>query len=85
MQKIFYWLKLTVIMSLHELELAERVSDWILCIKGEYVERFGKPEEIFKQGYIRSLFGIETGNFDEENCCMELKAAAGSNEKDRLL
>lgn len=68
---------LTVIMSLHELELAERVSDRILCVKGEYVERFGKPEEIFQQDYIKALFGIETGSFDEENCSMELETAKG--------
>lgn len=68
---------LTVIMSLHELELAERVSDRILCIKGEYVERFGEPEEIFSPGYIRSLFDIEAGSFDEENSSMELEAVKG--------
>lgn len=64
---------LTVIMSLHELELAERVSDKILCVKGEYVERFGEPEEIFKAGYINALFDIQTGSFDEENSSMELE------------
>lgn len=68
---------LTVIMSLHELELAERVSDRILCVKGEYTERFGKPEEIFQKGYIRTLFGIETGSFDEESGGMELEAPKG--------
>lgn len=65
---------LTVIMSLHELELAQRVSDRILCVNGKYVERFGEPEEIFTQGYIRSLFAIETGSFDESNSSMELEA-----------
>lgn len=65
---------LTVIMSLHELELAQRVSDRILCVNGKYVERFGEPEEIFEQGYIRSLFAIETGSFDESNSSMELEA-----------
>lgn len=64
---------LTVIMSIHELELAERVSDRILCVNGAYVERLGKPEEIFRAGYIKSLFGIETGSFDEENGSMELE------------
>ena len=68
---------LTVIMSIHELELAERVSDQILCVNGEYVERFGKPEEIFRAGYIKSLFGIETGSFDEENGNMELEQPRG--------
>ena len=69
---------LTVIMSIHELELAERVSDRILCINGECVDRFGKPEEIFQTGYIKSLFGIETGSFDEENGSMELEPAKGT-------
>lgn len=71
---------LTVIMSLHELELAQRVSDQILCVNGAYVERFGRPEEIFQTGYIQSLFGIETGSFDEENSSMELEAAKGAPE-----
>ncbi len=68
---------LTVIMSLHELELAERVSDKILALKGEYVDRFGSPREIFTPGYIRRLFGISTGSFDEINCSMELQAPGG--------
>ena len=68
---------LTVIMSLHELELAERVSDKILCVNGEYVDRFGTPEEIFKSGYIKSLFGIKTGTYDEEYGNMELNPPTG--------
>ena len=69
---------ITVIMSLHELDLAERVSDKILCINGKYVERFGTPEEIFKEGYISKLFSITSGTFDETTTGMELKAAEGS-------
>ena len=68
---------LTVIMSLHELELAERVSDQILCVKDEYVERYGTPREIFKPDYIRHLFGISVGNYNEENGSMELEAPKG--------
>lgn len=69
---------ITVIMSLHELDLAERVSDKILCINGKYVERFGTPEEIFEEGYISKLFHITSGTFDETTTGMELKAAEGS-------
>ena len=68
---------LTVIMSLHELELAARVSDKILCIKGRYVERFGRPEEVFEPGYLSRLFDISAGSFDEENGSMELEAIKG--------
>lgn len=51
---------LTVIMSLHELELAERISDKVLCVNGERVERFGSPEEVFELEYMMRLFGICT-------------------------
>lgn len=71
---------LTVIMSLHELELAERISDKILCIRGEKAERFGTPEEIFKPGFLGTLFGVETGSFNEENGTLELPAPQGEPE-----
>ncbi len=68
---------LTVIMSLHELELAERVSDKILCINGRYVDRYGTPREIFTRGYISDLFSIESGSYDEESEDMELVRVDG--------
>lgn len=54
---------LTVIMSLHELELAKIVSDKILCLKGQYVERYGTPEEIFEADFIERLFDITEDSF----------------------
>ena len=39
--------KIGVLMSLHELDLAERVSDKIVCVKGENIENYGTPEEVF--------------------------------------
>ena len=55
---------LTVIMSLHELELAKIVSDKILCIKDGYVERCGTPEEIFESDFIKRLFHINEDCFE---------------------
>ncbi len=49
----------TVVMSMHELELAGRISDKILCLKGEYADRFGTPQEVMDKEYIRELFGID--------------------------
>lgn len=69
--------KLAVIMSLHELELAERISDKILCVKGEYIDRFGTPETVFVPGYINELYGIRAGSFDERSCRTELPAVQG--------
>lgn len=56
---------LTVIMSLHELELAEIISDKILCLKGETVEKYGSPKEIFTEGFLHRLFDISEENFQE--------------------
>lgn len=49
---------LAVVMSLHELELARKVSDTIVCVKDGTVDRVGPPEEIFSGGYIASLYGV---------------------------
>lgn len=54
---------LTIIMSLHELEFAKIVSDKILCLQGEYVERYGTPEEVFESDFIERLFDINVKNF----------------------
>ncbi|MCM1262974.1 MAG: ABC transporter ATP-binding protein [Butyrivibrio sp.] len=54
---------LTVIMSLHELELAKIVADKILCLKGEYVQRYGTPEEVFAEDFIERLFDIDEKKF----------------------
>lgn len=72
--------KLTVLMSLHELDMAARISDKILCVKGEYVEKFGTPEEIFRPGYIEKLYGIAAGVFDESSGSAELPAIKGDPE-----
>ena len=41
----------TVIMSLHEIDLAQKVSDKIICVKGDTIAHYGKPEEVFKERY----------------------------------
>ena len=50
--------KLTVIMSVHELDIAQKISDRVLCLKGDNVEKFGTPEEIFTKDFIRDLFDV---------------------------
>ncbi|MDD6306813.1 MAG: ABC transporter ATP-binding protein [Clostridiales bacterium] len=69
--------QLSVIMSLHELDLAERISDKILCVGGQIVDKFGTPEEIFVPGYIGRLFGITSGSFEENTGNLELEPPKG--------
>lgn len=65
----------TVIMSLHELELAQKVSDYVLCVKGEFIERYGTPEEIFKSDYIKELYDLDNGYYSEIFGSVELITA----------
>lgn len=69
--------KLSVIMSLHELDLAGRISDKIACVRGDRVDRFGTPEEIFTEGYIPKLYQMTTGFYDELTGDLELPAVQG--------
>lgn len=68
---------LTVIMSLHELELAQRISDKIVCVKGDCIHRYGTPEEIFTPGYIEELYDMKTGTYDVLNGRPELPGVRG--------
>jgi len=69
--------KLSVIMSLHELDLAERISDKIACVCGDCMDRFGTPEEIFTEGYIPRLYGMTAGSYDELTGSPELEKIKG--------
>ena len=60
-----------VIMSLHEIDLAQKVSDIVMCVKGEYIEKYGAPEEIFTSSYICSLYGMTKGSYNAEFGCLE--------------
>jgi len=55
---------LAVLLSLHELELAERISDTVVCVAGDRIDRIGPPEEIFTRAYIAKLYQMEHGKYD---------------------
>lgn len=53
-----------VIMSMHELDLAQKISDIVMCVKGEYIAHYGPPNEIFKRELIHALYDITSGSFN---------------------
>lgn len=54
----------TVIMSLHEIDLAQKISDRIMCVNGDKIAYFGTPDEIFRDDLIQKLYGIEQERFN---------------------
>lgn len=67
----------TVIMSLHEIDLAEKVSDKILCVKGDRISHFGTPEEIFKDTHVHELYNIQESIFNIDFGSIELPKIEG--------
>lgn len=68
---------ISVIMSLHEVELAQKISDRIICIKNGAADRTGTPEEIFSGNYISSLYDIKKGSCSDLSGTGELPAPEG--------
>lgn len=70
--------KITVIMSLHEIDLAQKISDKIMCVKGETIFHYGVPEEVFGEQIIRDLYEIDNGYFDPCFGSIELPRVEGT-------
>ena len=49
---------ITVIMSLHEIDLAQKVSDKIICVKGDTIAHYGKPEVLQADSQYHSCRGF---------------------------
>jgi iron complex transport system ATP-binding protein len=72
--------KVAVILSIHELDLAERVSDWVLCVSPGQESRFGRPEEMLTPEHLSELFQVEEGRFRQTGGSMELPRPEGAPE-----
>lgn len=71
---------LAVVMSLHELDLAQKVSDTVVCVGESGIDRCGPPEEIFRDDYIRTLYGMEKGSYNALYGCTEMEPPKGDPE-----
>ena len=69
---------ITVLMSLHEIDLAMKISDRMICVKGDHIFLEGNPEEVLNEGLIRELYGIDNGFFDPLYGSLELARTAGA-------
>ena len=66
-----------VVMSLHELDLAQKISDRVVCVAGDRIDRCDTPENVFQDAYIRSLYGIEKGSYNALFGCLEMPRVSG--------
>ena len=68
---------ISVVMSLHEIDLAQRISDKIVCVKWDHIAAYGTPEEIFSDEIIKNLYDIENGSFNALLGNIELASPGG--------
>lgn len=68
---------MAIIMSLHEIDLAAKISDYIICVKGDRIQSCGTPEEVFTGDFIKSLYDMECGTFNTLLGSVELAAPQG--------
>lgn len=57
-------MNMTVIMSLHEFELAKVMSDRIVCVKGDRLGRIGTPGEIIQKDVLCELYDLSGEDYD---------------------
>ena len=69
---------LAVVMSLHELDLAQKISDYVVCVRGDRIERQGTPEDIFTADYMMALYGAARGSYNALFGSLELEPAGGA-------
>ncbi|WP_157843094.1 ABC transporter ATP-binding protein [Bacillus sp. FJAT-44742] len=59
MQKLNEKKKCTIVMVLHDLNLAARFSDHLIAMKAGAVQHVGPPSEVMSKNVLRRVFGVE--------------------------
>ena len=70
---------ITVVMSMHEIDLAMKISDRVICVKGDEIFACGKPSEILNDETVLRLYDLdpELGRFDVRRGSLELSFKGG--------
>ena len=71
---------ITVLMSLHEIDLAQKCADRIVCVRGEEIMAYGTPEEVFYEETIEKLYDLDNGSYNPLSGSLELKKTEGEPE-----
>ena len=69
-----YEKNISIILTLHELDLVQKISDFVVCVKNGRIEKQGTSDEVFTEDYINWLYDITEGSYNDKFGCVELKA-----------
>lgn len=75
----------TIVMSLHELDLAKEVSDKVIALSDGKVQKEGSPAKIFTGNFIQNLFGIEKEEFNVKNCHLKIQGGCARKKSKTIM
>ena len=71
---------IAVVASLHEVDLAQKAADHVICIKDGRVMCQGSPDEVFTAERVAELYDLAPGAFDPAFGSVELARPEGEPE-----
>lgn len=69
-----------VVVSLHELDLTQKVSDKVVCVSPEGVSGVKTPEQAFSAENIERLYGVSAREYNALYASVELERPGGAPE-----
>lgn len=69
--------QVAVLLSLHEIDLAAKISDWLICVRGDQIELSGSPEEVFTDERMRTLYSLQADRYNTLFGSVELAPPQG--------
>ena len=54
-----------VLISIHELDMAYKVSDYVVCVKENQIPYLGKPKDIFRKEMMMNLYDLNEEMYEE--------------------
>ncbi|MGI6699676.1 MAG: ABC transporter ATP-binding protein [Christensenellales bacterium] len=72
--------QVAVLLSLHEIDLAAKISDWLICVKGDRIKVAGPPDEVFLDEKMCELYNLQTGSYNTLFGSVELTQPKGEPE-----
>ncbi len=68
---------ISVVASLHDVDIAAKVSDQVGLIKGGTLIRWGAPEDVLQEDAVASLYDFNGASFNRRLGSIELKGGGG--------
>jgi iron complex transport system ATP-binding protein len=69
--------QVAVLLSLHEIDLAAKISDWLICVKGDRIKLSGRPDVVFTDERMGELYNLQTGSYNTLFGSVELTQPQG--------